>query len=102
MKPLIFSPRASVEVQEAQDWYKSLETNLGERFFQSLECVLSEIHTSPERPRRFYKAFRKVLLSRFPYHVIYEDLSDHIRIIAVVDARRNPATLLRRLNANES
>ena len=97
MKAVMFSPRAKIDAHEAQAWHEERETGLGAEFSESLERSLEIMQKSPETPRRFQAGYRKILLHRFPYHVVYEVQLDCIWVLAVLDARRNPATLRKRL-----
>ncbi len=102
MKPLRFSPESVEELAEAAAWYASQRPELAEWF---LEEVASALKSAQTRPASFPRlrdlppdlAVRRVLLSKFPYAVLFLELADDIRIIAVAHLKRDPEYWLNRL-----
>jgi plasmid stabilization system protein ParE len=90
--PVIFTPRARVELIEAQDWYENEASGLGRRFRVAVDAVVERISASPRQFPAIYKDVRRALLRRFPYalmFVIEADLT--VTVIACFHGSRDPA-----------
>ncbi len=101
MKPVRFTPPALNELTDSAAWYESQEIGLSDRFRQECEHQLSLIR---ERPASFpviheiaAVQVHRALLSRFPYSLIFLELEEEIRIVAVAHQKRRPAYWLRRV-----
>jgi len=102
MKPLRTEPEASSELEEAAVWYEGKRKNLGLEFLESVDSALDFItrftragspvpHVAEDLP------VRRVPLRRFPFHVVYLETSDAIRILAFAHDRRRPRYWLSRM-----
>jgi plasmid stabilization system protein ParE len=100
-KPLLIEAEASRELEDAARWYEEQRPGLGERFLDEVAVALERIvlfpaagfpvpYVSPEL------AARRSPVMRFPYHVVYLDTPDAIRILAVAHDRRRPGYWLGR------
>lgn len=87
---LIFTPRALTEARDSYAWYESKESGLGEEFYRSLSAALSFIERNPEVPRLVYRHFRRVMLRRFPFAVIYRIDQETIHIFSVFHCAQHP------------
>jgi toxin ParE1/3/4 len=93
---LVVFEEARAEAIEAAIWYESKRTGAGERLLAAVDDALARLENDPLRfpvletiePNDL--GLRRVLLSRFPYLVIYQILSEETRVIAVAHARRQP------------
>jgi len=100
-KPLLTEPEASSELEDAAWWFEGRRPGLGQTF-------LAAVHASVERIVSFPRSgalapqvppdleIRRVLVKRFPYHVVYLEMADAIRILAVAHDRRKPGYWLAR------
>ncbi|MEI7893824.1 MAG: type II toxin-antitoxin system RelE/ParE family toxin [Myxococcales bacterium] len=95
MKSVRFEPEAREELLGAVDWYAERDSSLADRFIATVDGTLVEIgaapHTFPlvvEVPRALN--VRKRLLNRFPYAVVFTELDDEVRILAIAHVRRRP------------
>ena len=86
---------ASSELEEAALWYEGQCDGLGVAFLASVDRALDHIARWPQAgapvpdvPQDL--AVRRVPINRFPYHVVYLELPDAIRILAVAHDRREP------------
>ena len=89
-KELRFHPDIHYEVRDAYTWYESKSSGLGEAFMQELERAFSLIQALPDTWPVTEKDFRRYLLKRFPYGVIYKVKQDCILISAVMHLNRKP------------
>ena len=90
MPSLEFHPDIYHEVREGYRWYESKSTGLGEDFLNELESALNLILELPDTWPVLSKSFRRYLLKRFPYGVIYKINKDRIFIVAVMHLSREP------------
>jgi len=102
MKPIRLAPAATQEADEAADWYESRQPGLAARFLAELDDVLAQIQHHPSAfPRvREVQAFlgvRRASMPLFSYTLVFLELKEDIRVIAVAHVRRRPGYWLDRL-----
>lgn len=87
-------PRVENELAQAEDWYEAQRIGLGGRFLDEVNAVFERIAAGPARfPRWLDDArYRRAVLSRFPYVVMFTDESSTrtVTIVAVAHTSRNP------------
>ena len=96
MKPVIFHPAASDELEKAADDYEDEQLGLGRRFRIEFEQALERIKRNPLAYAIEIDQFRACAVHRFPYTAFYADFEDHIWLAAVAHQRRRPGYWLRR------
>ena len=102
MTTIGLAPEALAEVAEAAAWYESQRAGLAAEFLGEIDRGLSMLMTRPASfPRLVDVApdleIRRMLLPRFPYAVVFLQLPNEIRVIAVAHARRQPGYWLGRV-----
>lgn len=105
MKAARLSEEAIDELLEAAAWYRARRPGLESEFFAEIDRVLPLIESSPASFPRLLDlpedlVIRRALLPRFPYALIFMDLGDHVRVLAVAHAKRRPGYWLDRLAGN--
>ena len=100
-RQLRIESEAAAELDEATQWYESQRPGLGAEFLQAIDVALSHITrwpgagaSVPDVPPDL--AVRRVPAGRFPYHVVYLEMPDAIRILAFAHDRRSPGYWLSR------
>ena len=63
---------ASQDIEDAYSWDESCRIGLGEEFLTALDAMIQSIRRMPELYGLEYKHYRRGLLRRFPYSVLYE------------------------------
>jgi len=96
-KPIIFDPHAIEDANEAIEWYEQREPGLGEEFFRTLSTATTYISREPKTVKIIEEPFRRVLLRRFPYGVIFREDENQIVVFAVFHYSQNPDKLKGRL-----
>jgi hypothetical protein len=96
VKAAVFHPDANQEAREAAARYEKLRTGLGADFRAEMRATLARIQNNPFAYAAESGSFRIAPLHRFPYSLIYEDLSDYIWIAAVAHHKRRPGYWARR------
>lgn len=90
---VIVLPAAEEDIGAAVDHYNSVRVGCGEFFRLEVDRAIQLMQLWPDACERVSQRHRRVLLRRFPYMVIYRPLTDHIRVLAVLPTRRDPAVL---------
>lgn len=90
MNSIIFDPEAQTEFLAAVRYYEDCQPGLGRRFRLLVETAVQKIVESPFLYRIIKAPFRRHLLPKFPYSIIYTIEPDHIRIIAIAHNKRKP------------
>ena len=89
---VIFTPDARSEFDDARDHYEAARKGLGKRFQTAVRDALRRIQRSPMAPGIVRPPdVRRVLVSGFPYIILYRVTANGIRIIAVFHTSRDPA-----------
>ena len=87
---VVFSSGALEEVKEAVEHYEAEVEGLGKAFIQKLDEAIHEIKSFPSSSRIIRTDYRRYLLHRFPYGVIYLIEDDLIFVAAIMHLKRKP------------
>ncbi len=90
MISVIFDPDAKAEFLAAVHYYESCQSGLGRRFKLIVQSAIKNIAKTPFQYRLIHAPFRRYLLPKFPYAIMFSIEPDHIRIIAVAHTKRKP------------
>lgn len=90
MRPLLLRPEATVEIQEAREWYEQRRPGLGGEFMAAVREVLAAIEEAPQRYPVVRRDIRRAVLRRFPYSLLYTMESERTVVIACFHGKRNP------------
>lgn len=85
-----YLPSAREELNEAAAFYEASVAGLGEAFLDDVERAIELISERPRIGASADRGFRKTILRRFPFSIIYVDLDEEILIVAVAHQRRRP------------
>ena len=88
MPKLIFHPDVASEIKDSYNWYQEKLIGLGEDFINELELAYQTIVEFPKTWPKFQKGFRRYLLPRFPFSVIYRQENNQIYIVAIMHNSR--------------
>jgi len=89
---LTFLKIAEAELDEAFEYYESVQRGLGFRFLSEVELSNSRISKYPFSYEEIGKYSRRCLVQKFPYGIIYQyiETQKEILIIAVAHLHRRP------------
>ncbi len=90
MLKLKFHPQVSDEIKASYTWYQTQAIGLGDDFLDELESAYHAISELPQTWPFFQKKFRRFLLSRFPFSIIYKENDNLIYVVAVMHNSRKP------------
>lgn len=99
--PVRISEEANAEMAEAARWYEAHRTGLGTQFLDAVDAVVARMAEAPRLgslvPGISDQRIRRRPVRRFPYHVVYVELSDRLQILAMAHDRRRPGYWIGRL-----
>ncbi len=93
---LRFHPDVASEIKASFDWYQDQAEDLGNDFLNELESAYQAIIEFPQTWPFFEKGFRRFVLSRFPFSVIYRKIDQSVYVVAVMHNIRKPGYWSRR------
>lgn len=95
--PVRWHPEASLDLQEAIEYYQTCAEGLDVRFLAHVDAAVARAASAPRLARCFDGPFRKVHLDRFPYAMIYRERGGGIEIMATAHGSREPGYWKHRL-----
>jgi plasmid stabilization system protein ParE len=88
------SEEADAEMVEAARWYETHRAGLGSDFLDAVDTAVTRLAEAPRLgspvPGVPDETIRRRPVHRFPYHVVYVELSDRIQVLAIAHDRRRP------------
>ena len=102
MKKIRISSDALTDLNEGFLFYERQERGLGDYFTSCLRSDIEELRISggihPIVRRRFHRSLSQV----FPYGIFYICEEQNVIVLAVIDLRRDPEFILRRLDGSRT
>lgn len=92
-------PEVRVDLLNAVDYYKSIDTKLAEQFLFRVKEAKAYITASPLGFQVKYNQVRTILIKQFPYHIHYfiDYHKKQIVILAIIHAYKNPTDYSNRM-----
>ena len=90
MKPLKYHPAASREIKAAHAWYSRQSTQAADGFYEELLPALDRVQEQPKLYSPHLYGTQRLVLSRYPYSIVYRELLCEIQIVAIPHAKRHP------------
>ena len=90
MIPYTLHPEAEAEIDATAAVYEAQRRGLGASLIAAIERAVSFLRTYPQAGAPIGGSYRRVLVRRFPYAVIYRLDPDGAFIVAVAHVRRRP------------
>jgi hypothetical protein len=85
-----FLPSAREELNDAAEFYDSRVSGLGLLFLENVDRSVEMVRENPRLGVQIGHGFRRVILSRFPFAIIYVARSDEVIVVAIAHQRRRP------------
>ena len=89
--------QAAEDLIEGFNFYEDQEAGLGSYFLTNLYADVESLRVCGGVHRQVYRRYHRLLSKRFPFAVYYQVQDDTILVHAVVDCRRDPAWIRKRL-----
>ena len=87
---VIYDGAARIELAQAYSYYEAARQGLGKAFLDEIEEAMTNVTQRPLRWRRTAGRFRRALVNRFPYGIIYSVEADEIFVIAFMHLHQKP------------
>jgi len=87
---LEFAPEALAEARAAYLWYAEHSHSAAASFINEFDLTLDRIVRTPAAGSPHKRKIRKRRFQRFPYVVVYREITGGIEIIAVAHGSRRP------------
>ncbi len=97
MKPVIVDPDAEIELDRVKADYQSIRPALAIDFVDQFEKTINRIRRNPLLYPVTQKRVRLAPMKRFPYAVVYVELTSMIYVLALSHHRRKPGYWIKRL-----
>ncbi|MFA5439631.1 type II toxin-antitoxin system RelE/ParE family toxin [Dehalococcoides sp.] len=88
---------AKKDLKEGFYFYESQERDVGSYFLESLFSDIESLRLFAGIHSTHFGKYHRLLSKRFPFAVYYRIEEDEVRIYAVLDCRRDPAWIRKRL-----
>jgi plasmid stabilization system protein ParE len=89
-RPVKFHPEPVTEASAAAQWYREQSPSAADAFVYELSRAVERIAEAPEMWPPYVGGTRRFLLQRFPFSVVYREVSGIIEVVAVAHGRRKP------------
>lgn len=97
MNDLVFLFSADSDIQTAYEFYEAVQSGRGEVFMRHLDVGFGQLRAFPEMAPVFHEPYRRLLVHGFPYGIFYSLEGGRIIVSAVMDLRKDPEVIRRRL-----
>ncbi len=87
---LIFHPRVADDLGAIVEYYRELDPSLPARLRTRFREQLDRLVDFPASGAPLFDDFRRVVIKRFPYMLVYRIEGDQILVLAVISFRRDP------------
>ena len=87
----IIHPEAAHDAREIAAKYAGVSPDLADRFWSEMDSTIDGIASFPERHHYDPSGLRRSNLVKFPYHILFEQRLDCIRIIVIRHHHRSPS-----------
>ncbi len=94
---VVIDAEARAEASEAAVFYEHCRPGLGHDFTSAIEEGLRQITQRPRLWRRFKGRFRRYIMRRFPYAIVYAIEPERLYVAAVMHMKREPHYWLTRV-----
>lgn len=85
-----FHPEAEEELVKALEWYSERSEIAARALAHQLDAAITSIVKAPERKPELEDGFRRHILTRFHYTIVYRVQAETVFVIAVTHQRRKP------------
>jgi len=89
---------ALLDLDEAKAFYDANDIGIGFYFIDSILSEIESLHLyAGIHPRQY--GFYRMLSRRFPYGIYYDIKEERVRVAAILDMRRNPKWINKKLHS---
>jgi toxin ParE1/3/4 len=89
-RQLEFHPEVTNDIKGSYLWYEDKLQGLGNRFLTELEDGYTAIQNFPDTWANFQYGFKRYILNKFPFSILYKVTEEKIVVVAVMHNSRKP------------
>jgi hypothetical protein len=89
VKTVIVLAEAASDLELGRDFYNAQELGIGDYFLDSLVSDLESLRLFHGIHSRQF-GFHRLLASRFPFGIYYDETNEAVRVLAILDLRHDP------------
>ena len=93
---VIVRPEAKKDLREAKAWYQAISPALRDAFVRHVDDAISLAREQPLAFQVVHRTFRRILIRRFPYALLYHADENRIVVVGVLHQARNPEVMASR------
>ncbi len=94
---VFFNKAVQRDVSQILEHYETESgSKLANAFYEDLNRRIEDAEAHPEQFRSVEPSLRRANLRRFPYHFLFREIGDDIRVLVVRHHRRHPSFGIRR------
>jgi plasmid stabilization system protein ParE len=97
MKPVSVHPEAEAEADGAFEWYWARSEPAALGFDAVLRIAFSALRRNPRIYAPYLLGTRRIMLNKYPFFVVFRELTRKIQIVAVAHTKRRPGYWKRRI-----
>ena len=90
MHEIVVHESADEELKAAALFYEVREADLGQEFLREVSLSFDRIREHPFAFRTVFNEYRRCVMARFPYSVVYRVEGEKVLVFAVAHLRRHP------------
>ena len=90
MKEIRFHGGVQRDINAALRYYREESEGLADEFWITISEAFEEIQRYPGRHHFDDSGYRRLNLKRFPYNLLFEELTDRVRVVVVRHNSRKP------------
>src|SRR6266852_9965895 len=87
---LIILPGAEADMRQGYAWYERQREGLGDEFLEHVEVCFRRILANPRMHTAVLENYRRAVLRRFPYVILYEFADDVVTVYSVFHTSQVP------------
>ena len=88
---------AVAEARAAAHWYRERSALAADAFLAELDRAVERITENPEMYPHYVRDTRRYLLQRFPFYLVYREVSGNLELVAIAHGRRKPGYWKKRI-----
>jgi toxin ParE1/3/4 len=93
---VVYHPAVQGDVSRILRYYDSIHDRLADEFWEELNSFIQRAASNPQRFHFETRDRRRVNLRRFPYHFLFREIPDGIRITVVRHHKQRPEHAFKR------
>lgn len=97
-RQLEFHPEVTNDIKGSYLWYEDKLQGLGDRFLTELEDGYTSIQNFPDTWANFQYEFKRYILNKFPFSILYKVTKEKIVVVAIMHNSRKPNYWIDRLS----